>query len=458
MKKLAPTEIRVGIFALIALLIIAYATVKVSERGLSPGGTYTIYALMTSAEGLTVKTPVEIAGIQVGTIGKAELEDSRRARVSLKIKKGVDITRDVVAQVRTKGFLGETYIDLIQGDPETGYLEPDDTIEATNPYADLSQLTTKLNEIADDVSQMTHSVKSLFADEDGQEAPIRQIMYNLRDFSADLKNFSGQNRDNLNHIVVNLAALTDQMRILVSNNRANIDDTLSHVESIARKIDEGQGTLGKLINDDSTINNLNEAVENLNETLGSYKRWQLDVGYHLEYLGTNSDFKSYIHFALRPRPDRAFMVDLVLDSDPPPIRETVITDVTTGGTTTTVTTNRQSIKRDKLLISAQFAQKYRSFTFRGGIIESTAGIGIDWTKKFFTASFEAFDFNLDNARRPHLKAYGTINVTKNIFLMSGVDDPLNANKPADWFIGAGLRFVDNDVRSLVGLGAAAASP
>lgn len=456
MKKIHAAEFRVGLFALLALLIIAYATVKVSEQGLGGGGSYDLFAIMDSAEGLTSKTPVEIAGIQVGSIGKAKLQDNRLARIELRIDKDVKITRDAIAQVRTKGFLGDTYIDLQQGDPKTGYLEPGDTIVTTNPYADLSQLSDQLNGIATDVSEMTSSVKDLFTGKEGEEAPLREIVMNLRDFTKDMKDFSSTNSQNLNQIVANLAELTDQLRIIVLNNRDNINEAMYHVENIARKIDEGQGTLGQLVNDDRTIENLNAAIDNLNETVGGFRRWQFEMGYHLEYLGTNEDFKSYVHFALKPRPDRAFMVDLVLDSDPSPMRETIITDVTTGGTTTTVTTDRETIKRDEFLFSVQLAQDFRRFTFRGGVIESTAGVGIDYTYGPFKASFEAFDFNLDNDRKPHLKGYGTLNVTRNIFVMAGVDDPLNPNTSTDWFIGAGLHFIDNDIKSLIGIGAAAA--
>ena len=78
---------------------------------------------MESAEGLTPKTPIEIAGIQVGTLGKSKLIDNRAAKVSLNINKDVKLTKDVVAQVRTKGFLGESYIDLRQGDSGKGLLK-----------------------------------------------------------------------------------------------------------------------------------------------------------------------------------------------------------------------------------------------------------------------------------------------------------------------------------------------
>lgn len=445
MKKLSP-QLTVGLFAALALAIIIYATLKVSEEGFMGGGTYKVYAILDSAQGLTPKTPLEIAGIQVGTLGNGELIENRQARVALHIQKDVRLTRDIIAQVRTKGFLGETYIDLQQGDPATGYLEPNDTITASNPFMDLTQLGDKLNDIAD-------AVHEVFAGE--EKAPVRKIFTNIEEFTTDLRNFTAQNRDDMNRVVRNLAELTESLATLVRENRGDFTNSIGHIENIARKIDEGSGTLGRLVNDERTIDNLNEAVESLNQSLGGFSRFQLEMGYHLEYLGATNDFKNYVELGLRTRPDSAFLLEFVSDPSPASIRETVISDVTSGGTTTTVQTDRQLIERDKFRISAQIARRFQNFTLRGGIIESSAGLGFDWEQSFFKTSFQAFDFRTDGGERPHLKAWGTINVTPNFFILGGVDDPLNPNQPTDWFVGGGFHFVDDDIKALLNLGAAA---
>ena len=151
-----------------------------------------------------------------------------------------------------------------------------------------------------------------------------------------------------------------------------------------------------------------------------------------------------------------FLFEFVADSTPSPDRELIVTDVTTGGTTTTVETEREITKRDQFRFSAQIAQDFHDFTIRGGLIESRAGIGLDYQKKFFKPPVSAWDFRTDNGRRPHIKAWGTLNLTRNFFVLGGIDDPLNPDIPTDWFVGAGFQFVDNDVKSLLGLGAAAA--
>lgn len=101
-----------------------------------------------------------------------------------------------------------------------------------------------------------------------------------------------------------------------------------------------------------------------------------------------------------------------------------------------------------LKLSPDLPKKFYDFTIRGGIIESTGGVGFDYNKGPFGIQFEAFDFA--DQQRPHLKAMGTVNVTKSIYLLGGVDDFIAKGQTPDWFFGAGLRFVDDDIKSLFG--------
>src|SRR5262245_48299148 len=159
--KGASAELKVGVFAIAALVLIVWATVRVSDKGIfGGGGTYKVSVVLDSAEGLSLKTPVEVAGIQVGYIEKLDLHEGRTAKADLKIDDRVKLGNNAVAQVRTKGFLGETYIDLKPGDLATGQIEKGGEITATNPYVDLGQ-------IASDMKEITTSLKEMLAKETG---------------------------------------------------------------------------------------------------------------------------------------------------------------------------------------------------------------------------------------------------------------------------------------------------
>jgi len=408
-------------------------TVRVSDRGGFGKSTYPVYVHLTSAEGLTYRTPVEIAGIQVGFVDDFELVEGRTARLRLQIREDVQLPVDVQAQVRTKGFLGETYIDIVPGQ-SSEKIVPGGDIVAVNPYIDFSQLTADIHDI-------------LSGDD---EASLKKILKNLAVFSENLSSFSEKNNQNWDSIVENMAHLSQDLREIVQQNREIMNETMERLASVVRKIDEGRGSLGQLINDDRTVENLNNTLQGLNETIGGVSRFQTEIGYHLEFLGQTEAFKNYVSLALKPRPDKYFLLEFVVDPNPSPVETITTTNVTTGGATTAVTTQTSRIDKNKFLISAQLAKQFHDFTVRGGIIESRGGGGLDYSRGPFGLEFSAYDFRTDNNQRPHLKVMGTVNLTDNIFLLSGVDDMINPQQDPDWFVGAGLQFVDEDIRSLFG--------
>ncbi len=146
----------------------------------------------------------------------------------------------------------------------------------------------------------------------------------------------------------------------------------------------------------------------------------------------------------------AFLLDFVSDPNPSPTHVFRTTDVTAGGATTRVITDTATIDRSRFLFSAQLAKKFYDFTVRGGIIESTGGMGIDYEKGPLGLSFSAFDFATHYGQRPHLKLLGNVNLTQNLFLLGGVDDFLSKQGERSGFVGGGFRFVDDDIKRLLG--------
>lgn len=438
-KKMSP-EMKVGVFAAIALAIIAWATIRVSDKGLFGGGAYSVWVVIDSAEGLTLKTPVEVAGIQVGHVEDLELHEGHRAKARLKISDKVKLGSNAVAQVRTKGFLGETYVDLLPGDPSLGQIPEGGQITATNPYVDLGQ-------IASDMRVITEAIKKMVADDTG---PVNKVLSNMEVFTKRLAEMTVENQASVNAIVASLRKFSDDLSEVMADRKESLKDTMERLNSITRRVDEGRGTVGRLVNDEELADNLNEAARGVSETVGGINRFQIEVGYHLEYLGESTDFKNYVGLALKPRPDKYFLLEFVVDPNPSSTQKITTTEVTAGGTTTTVTTDENVVEKDKFLISAQLAKEFRNFTLRGGLIESRGGLGLDYNYGPFGVQFSAFDFRLDDDERPHLKVLGSVNLTKNFFVVSGVDDFISSQQNPDWFFGAGIRLIDNDLKSLFG--------
>lgn len=442
-------ETKVGVFAAVIILLIAWATIRVGDRTSVSGSAYEISAVFENATGLKPKAPVELAGVKIGVVKRLRLLDSRQAEVILNLSKEVRLPENSEAVLRTRGFLGETYVEIIPGDSNMPMLSKGQHIEHTTRTGDINSLISQFSTIASNIERVTSSLDGMIGN--SPDYPINRVVANLDRFAEAIKDVTVSNQGNIDRIAENLAAMTDELREVVARGKKDVEDSMESIASITRKINEGDGTLGKLVNDDETVEKLNEAMDSLNQALGGFKTLETEVGYKAEFLTQTNDFKHYVDLSLRPSPDKALLLGLVSDPDPRASHVQRTTDVTVGANTTTVTTETSTIDRQKLRFSAQLAKKFYDLQLRGGIIESSGGFGLDYMPGPFGVHFSAYDFSTRFGQKPHLKADANINITRSFYLSAGADDILNPTGPRpEWFVGAGFRFIDDDIKSFLG--------
>jgi phospholipid/cholesterol/gamma-HCH transport system substrate-binding protein len=137
-------ETIVGIFMLIGMLCLAYLSIKLGKMEFFGGNYYSVYADFDSVSGLKNGASVEIAGVDVGRVERIILEPkgNDRAKVYLKIRSGVKLTDDVIAAVRTRGIIGDKFIQLKPGGAEK-ILASGGRIRETESAVDLEELVSK---------------------------------------------------------------------------------------------------------------------------------------------------------------------------------------------------------------------------------------------------------------------------------------------------------------------------
>jgi len=110
-------EFWVGIFVILGLLAFSYIAINVARMKFSDHGYKKIYAVFTDVSGLKLGSPVEVAGVQVGSVANVTL-DATRALVTLQILESFPVREDDIAQIRTKGIIGDKYVRLSPGGSE----------------------------------------------------------------------------------------------------------------------------------------------------------------------------------------------------------------------------------------------------------------------------------------------------------------------------------------------------
>lgn len=141
--KRSSVEIAVGIFVLIGILCIGYLTIRLGKMELLGDNHYPLLARFETVSGLKSGGMVEMAGVEIGTVDSISLDKEREiAIVKLKILKGLSLTDDVIASVRTSGLIGDKYIKITPGGSDV-VLKPGDMIIETESSVDLEELIGK---------------------------------------------------------------------------------------------------------------------------------------------------------------------------------------------------------------------------------------------------------------------------------------------------------------------------
>ncbi len=133
----------VGFFVLIGLLCIGYMTVKLGNVSLFGDDSYHLYARFNSVSGLKVGNPIEMFGMEIGSVADFQLDqENLSAIVKLRIRKDIKVYDDAIASIKTAGLIGDKYVGLDPGGADE-MLKPGQTITETESPADIGDLISK---------------------------------------------------------------------------------------------------------------------------------------------------------------------------------------------------------------------------------------------------------------------------------------------------------------------------
>lgn len=134
-------EVIVGLFVLVGIAGLVYLSVKLGKVELGGKKGYDVVAEFSTIGGLKTGAQVEIAGVEVGQVKSFSLKDYR-AQVILTIKNGLRLDDDSIASIKTKGLLGEKFIEITPGGSGR-VIPPGGKIRETQPPLDLEEALSK---------------------------------------------------------------------------------------------------------------------------------------------------------------------------------------------------------------------------------------------------------------------------------------------------------------------------
>ena len=487
---------RIGLFMLAGLIILGVFIIKIEDIPVGErGDRLEVTARFSSVAGLDRKAAVRIAGVRVGKVEAVDLDGSE-ALLYLSLNPQVRLHEGASAQITSLGMLGDKYIEILPGDPTAPLLPSGAELGGTTTpsFDDVMRVAT---DIGADVKEVTEALRGSIGGPRGEVA-LEEIVANIRDLTASLKVLIAENQTNVNQTTENfrdfsatlrdempkitnkLNSLADQLNGVVGENRDDLQASMGNIREltdrlqvsadnlnqITGKISSGEGSIGKLVNDETTVDNLNETLDsiedgigNLNETMGRYRRYQLQVALRGEALESTDESRMAFGFDLWTTKNRFFRLEGV-DMPYGRVRTSseYVTTVFDDGTEVSYREDKIKVS-DKIGINAQVGYRIFPNTIaRAGLIESSGGVGIDHTfklgKRPMILVFEAYDFGREFDQGIHLKFEGRYFISPHVFLTAGWDDPLVSER-SSFLFGGGINWNDDDVKYSLGLAGSA---
>lgn len=280
------TEIRVGLFVSIGLVLAMVVIFMVGGEHKLFERHYTLYANFETISGLRIGAPVQLAGLKVGFVDNIQFPrnvDDRNITVAIQVKKEFQdrIRGDSIATVETQGLLGDKFVYISVGS-EAQAIIPNKGILPSKETASIFSLAEKAGTIMDDIGKASEAVNEMLTSVKGKkgEGDIKASIQSLRNTIVEIEKGKGvlhamiydpKGEKVIDDFAKTMESLRDiatgvdkskkgEVGGIITNLRSASADLKKVMESISR----GDGTLGKLVGDPALYNDLSALVGRAN--------------------------------------------------------------------------------------------------------------------------------------------------------------------------------------------------
>lgn len=494
------TKIKVGLFTLFGLALIGAATVYVNDRPYWWRSCNLVHVKVEDATGLKSKSPIRSLGLEIGYLKSVELRETF-VYLGICLTAPVEVLPNTQAYIRGEGFLGDKFVELKPiryiGDLEIEKPDeaPEESKVITSPESNDPAPTPKQNvpkkrylfHFVPLIHYAVLSVNKAFAENpkgsssntyrsgishpDGPEIPVGAsskdlqnvvnqvdgLVKEMTDLTSNLKNAIDPNelRDTMRQLN---KTLSNASKVLAPEGNLNqtaqralgkLEDAIEQVRQQVTRINNGEGSLGRIINDPVYADELLKAMKNVNKLLNRATdvRFIVDLGAH--QLPAWDGTRGFFHLGVWPTMDRYYLVGV--STDPRTTRKKSSTTTTVAGNSTTVDTLQEE------QAGIVFTVKLGKVFFRR--LDLSVGL-------LYGDGTGSVKLNIGpHDREDHLQlnadvySRGTgLGIDQRVYLLlrpwwttwvnGGFESLRKVNGKTNWMVGAGITFDDEDIKLL----------
>ncbi|NDB34707.1 MAG: MCE family protein [Flavobacteriia bacterium] len=268
-------EIKAGIIALVSIVLLVVGINFLKGYSLF-GGDNTYYSYFSNSGQLMVSSDVTLNGVIIGKVLDIENcpknKENRRVKIKFSISESeISLPKGTVIELGSLDLLKKGLIVLYPVSTTNGNFKPGDEIPGKLAADILSGVFDKKgsNDIAASIHELRTTIKN-----------IGDLALDMKTFVNDEKNQFSKIMDNLENITLNLKKSNEAVTQIIGNSKKITDDlvtadfkgtildaqtTIKKLNFVLEDINQGKGTLGKLVKDEKLYNELVETNNELQE-------------------------------------------------------------------------------------------------------------------------------------------------------------------------------------------------
>jgi phospholipid/cholesterol/gamma-HCH transport system substrate-binding protein len=443
--------------------------------GMSAFNTKVYEAVMEDASGLTTRSKIFLAGVVVGKVKEIKLVDDG-ALVKISFLKNVSIREDSRIARKSSSILGTSLLVLEPGSESSPVVSPGGRLGVAKDSGDISAVIGTVSGLGD---QITSLIRNL---QENQLALLSVSLESINAIVAKVNEQSDAELERVARILESVALVAERIERIMAQGElggegpvADVYAALENIRGVSEEISAGRGTLGRAVYGEDlynsilatiktlesvsgqmntamrSINNAASGVESVvntaNNVIGKAAGTGVQVETSASYLfsaNQASENRVMAGASLRlvpSSPDRWYRVGV----SSAPVTSRIVRE-TSGGTQPSPIEDVTETNYSSFAVDAEFARTFGMLTVRGGLLESTVGLGLDFQPiRWIGASAEIFNFLSGGV--PNLRGTLTVypffdpNSDKPwnwLYIKGGINDSLKDSRA--FFVGGGIRF------------------
>jgi len=419
-------EAKVGAFTLTGIAIFAFILVHLSGFSFGASKDYTLYVGFNQVIGLNPGTELRYAGVAAGRIEDIKA-DGVGVTVTAKVQPEVKIPRGSVFTIAASGILGEKFVNISPVHDKGDYLQDGEYIIGLDEQG-MDNMMANLNKTIEQVQTLLTAMNDVLGNKRFSSAMldttenVRDMTRNLSELTGVMSSLAAQNQSEISGMVHNMNMMTASLmqasgeveRMLHDfagdgKTAANLRAAVENMAATSARIEKMCASLEGVVTDPQTAEDLKATLHNVrgvtgktDKMLGKLNNIKTEGGLETMYSGKEKDWRTNFDYRIGSE-DGFFLFG--------------INDIGEGND-----------------VNVQLGAKKGAITGRAGVVESKAGLGVD----FSAGSRWKFSADAADPNEVKVKARVQYRALEDTYLFSEVRNLNDSKKRATFF---GLRQI-----------------